>query len=177
MTILERGLHLLSFMEKRWNFSFKDSKKYDLLGLGFMKEEREELPPLTIEEDFDKRDQISVSFKSARPISEYLEDCTPKMVDFYYLLYKGLKEKLPDFFEVAYKYVIELKFDRESTFAEVHVQTSQIKVLIDEPIKIEHKIGAKVPENYGWPKSYSIIIKNIKDIEKFIEIISDNVLG
>jgi uncharacterized protein with ParB-like and HNH nuclease domain len=39
-TILDRGLKLLSFMEKRWNLKFEDEEaKWDLLFLGFMDEE------------------------------------------------------------------------------------------------------------------------------------------
>jgi hypothetical protein len=38
-TILDRGLKLLSFMEKRWDLKFKDEDaKLELLFLGFMKE-------------------------------------------------------------------------------------------------------------------------------------------
>ena len=45
--ILERGLNLLSFIEKRWDLTFKDeSQKIELLHLDFVNEERQEVPEL-----------------------------------------------------------------------------------------------------------------------------------
>ncbi len=173
--ILERGMHLLSFMEDRWGFKFNKDKKHDILGLAFMREEREELPELE-KEDFEERDLISSAFESALPISDYLENKKHKMIDLYYLLYNKLKQKLPHFFEVAYKNYIAFKLDEKSTLAEVHVQTSQIKILVKEPEKIEHKIGTKVPDSYGWTKNYALYIKRLKDIDKIVEIIYDNAI-
>lgn len=171
--ILARGLHLLTFMENRWNFNFEEDKKYDILGLSFMKEERENLPELE-KEDFEERDSISSSFENALTVSDYLLNKKQKMLDLYYLLYKELKEKLPNIFEVAYKNYIALKLDDKSTLAEVHVQTSQIKILVKEPSKLEHKIGTKIPDSYGWSKNYAIYVKKLKDLDKIVEIIIEN---
>lgn len=45
--ILDRGLTLLSFMEKRWTFSFEDENQMlELLHIGFVKEYREEVPEI-----------------------------------------------------------------------------------------------------------------------------------
>ena len=71
-TILERGLHLLSFMEERWGFTFDENIKYDLLGLGFMKEEREVSPEL-FDDDLEKRMEISVSEEDSIKLTEYLK--------------------------------------------------------------------------------------------------------
>lgn len=43
-TILNRGLKLLNFIENRWDFSFEgEQEKLDLLHIGFVKEEREDV--------------------------------------------------------------------------------------------------------------------------------------
>lgn len=175
-TILERGNKLLSFMEERWGFKFNDDKRYELLGLGFMREERDQGPDL-LKEDFEERDRISSTYESALTISDYLEKKQQKMTDIYYVLYKKLKEKVPSFFEVAYKNYIAFKLDSKSTLAEIHVQSAQIKILISEPSKIENRIGTKISDSYGWTKNYSLIIKKMKDIDRVVEIIHDNVNG
>ena len=42
-TVLDRGLKLLNFMEKRWNLKFQDKNaKMEFLFLGFMNEEAEQ---------------------------------------------------------------------------------------------------------------------------------------
>lgn len=48
--ILNRGLVLLKFMESRWNLSFTDQQKIDLLHIGFAKDGRAEIPELTEKE-------------------------------------------------------------------------------------------------------------------------------
>lgn len=50
--ILERGLHLLGFMENRWGFQFRDDEmRLNVLGLGFMKEQREIPPELPVPQE------------------------------------------------------------------------------------------------------------------------------
>ncbi len=45
-SILNRGLKLLKFMEKRWNFTLTDEQRIQLLHLDFVNEEREEVPEI-----------------------------------------------------------------------------------------------------------------------------------
>lgn len=63
--ILERGIHLLRFMEKRWNFTFEDEEQMlELLHIGFIKEDRAEVPEIPEEitlslEDYDTSDSTN----------------------------------------------------------------------------------------------------------------------
>lgn len=55
-SILNRGLKLIKFMEKRWDFTLTEEQRIQLLHLDFVKEEREEVPEIpeaTLEEETD----------------------------------------------------------------------------------------------------------------------------
>ena len=171
-TILERGLHLLSFMENRWGFSFDENIKYDLLGLGFMKNEREISPELS-DDDLEKRMEVSVSEEDSIKLTEYLKGKKPEMVDLYNALYHELKERIPDLYEIATQPYIAWRNEIGKNIAEVRIQASQIKIVTSEPISDENKIGEHLPDSYRWSKTYCIYMKKIDEIRKVANAIFD----
>lgn len=171
-TILERGLHLLSFMEERWGFTFDENIKYDLLGLGFMKEDREVSPELS-DDDLEKRMEISVSEEDSIKLTEYLKGKKTEMVDLYNALYHELKDKIPDLYEIATQSYIGWKNDIGKNIAEIRIQSSQIKIITIEPLTEENKIGEYLPNSYNWAKTYCIYLKKVDEIRKVAEAIFD----
>ena len=171
-SILERGLHLLSFMEKRWNFNFEEQIKYDLLGLGFMKAKRESIPELP-EEDFSYRDEIVTNEKDSIKMNEYLKNKKPEMVDLYNSLFITLKDRIPDLQEFATSVYIGLKCEGMNNLVEVWIQASQIKLITTEPSEEKNKIGNHLSESYNWSKTYAILLKRVNEIDKVVDAIVD----
>ena len=167
-SILERGLHLLSYMEKRWNFTFEDDKKYALLGLEFMKDDREIKPELPLE-DFSHRDIISSSEEDEIKMNEHLKSKKQEMVDLYNALFVTLKDRIPDLQEFATTVYIGLKCNGMPNLCEVWIQSSQIKLITHEPSDEKNKIGSTLPESYNWSKTYSILLKRLGEIEKVVD--------
>lgn len=171
-TILERGLHLLSFMEERWGFTFEENIKYDLLGLGFMRENREVSQELS-DDDLEKRMEISVSEEDSIKLTEYLKAKKPEMVDLYNALYHELKERIPDLYEIATQPYIAWKNEIGKNIAEVRIQASRIKIVTAEPLLNENKIGEHLPDSYRWSKTYCIYMKKIDEVRKVANAIFD----
>lgn len=71
--ILERGLRILDFVEKRWNLHFKDeNQKIELLHIGFVKETREEVLEL-FEETNSSGDVVAACEISNKTVSLQLD--------------------------------------------------------------------------------------------------------
>ena len=84
--IKKRGLHLLSFMEKRWDFKFaNEDDKLKALGLEFMKEER-----VTSQEI----DEVIIHLRSQEMI-DYLDNYQEGVVRLYTSLFSLLVKEIP----------------------------------------------------------------------------------
>ena len=159
-------------MEERWGFTFDESIKYDLLGLGFMKEDRGVSPELS-DDDLEKRMEISVSEEDSIKLTEYLKGKKPEMVDLYNALYHELKERIPDLYEIATQPYIAWRNEIGKNIAEVRIQASQIKIVTSEPLLDENKIGEHLPDSYRWSKTYCIYMKKIDEVRKVANAIFD----
>lgn len=170
-TILERGLHLLSFMEERWGFTIPEDMKYNLLGLSFMKEER--VIPEELEKDNYAEREINDNSEGAIKLSEHLKNKKEEVVDLYNTFIMRLKEAIPSLTEHANNVYIGLKAEHNAYFAEVWIQDSQLKIITHEPSQQKNKIGEYLPESYNWSKMYKIYIKRLGDIDKVINALLD----
>ena len=58
--ILNRGLKILDFLEKRWDIHFRnEEQKIELLHIGFVNEKREAIPELVEENTCEEIDKVS----------------------------------------------------------------------------------------------------------------------
>lgn len=172
-SILHRGLHLIDFMEKRWEIEIDDNIKYELLGLEFMKEEREPSEEL-VKFVLTERDNFSTEKGSPITISDYLEDRNPVMTDMYHALVAELKTEIPNLYEYANNNYIALKLEDGLNLAEVKVQASQLKINIREPEHNPKEIGRRLPDSYGWTLNHEIIIRKYHMLQDVIKLLVKN---
>ncbi len=172
--ILKRGLHLLTFMEERWGFKFPSEEfKIEVLGLKFLKEEREDIPELE-EVDFTSRDTHFSFNQGEIKVSEFLKTKDLYMVKYYDKIFNALLERIPSLYETATKHYIALRCsETNKILAEVHIQNSKRKILIQtKPPKDDSlNIGEVLPDNYLWSLNYRIFLNEEANYSKLVELL------
>ncbi len=153
--ILDRGKRILEFMEKRWNFKFRNEyDKYRVLFLQFLYGEKEE------ENDYDE-EEIEQAIESKKKITE-------EMVSFLYMKFKEVQEGK-----------ISLEEAKESVVNEQGMNpSSAIMYLVGLQDMVEGKVYKrriadkdvkfflnKIKQDYNK----EIFINSIKSVEKWIE--------
>lgn len=172
--IKERGLYLLSFMEERWDFKFKDDiTKLRVLGLEFMVEERPETPeldkPILI-----SRDTIQFDETDAIKVNDYLYSKEPEMVELYNAFFYAMKEKIEDLYEVARQPYLAIRNSLNRNIAEIKIQKKQIKLNIYKPIDKSLQVGESNPDSYNWSLGYKVFIKRLDDIPTIVNAVMDS---
>lgn len=172
--ILDRGLHLLSFIEKRWSIEFpSDDFKISLLGLSFLKEVREDIPEIQ-EVDYSSRDTYFKGEKGEIKVSEYLRNKEQNLTEYYFEFFENLKTRIPSLYEIATKNYIALKCaETTKKIAEIHIQNSKksICIITKSPKGDDVTIGEKLPENFLWTLNYRIYLKENEKFKQAINII------
>lgn len=175
-SILERGLHLLDFMEERWGISFANiAQKIACLGLTFLKDNRPDVPEIK-DYDFSSRDINYSGVKSEIKVSKYLSNKDLYLIQYYFSIYEKLKEVIPSLYETATKHYISLKCKESSvSLAELHIYNlkKNIAFLTKAPENEDLKIGIQLADNYNWSKSYKVILSDGDNPDKLIEIIKE----
>lgn len=173
-TILDRGLKILEYMEKRWDFNFSsEEEKISLLGLSFLFDDREDVPELE-DVDYTMRDSYFKGVKAEIRVSEYLNKSDLYLVKYYFKLYEALKQKIPTLYETATKNYISLKCNETNNIlAEIHIQNSKKKICIitREPKTIDSSVGERIPDNFLWSLNYRIYLKEDENFNNAIEVI------
>lgn len=172
--ILDRGLHLLKFMEDRWGFKFPDEiDKYALLGIDFLRKQREYIPELP-KDDIEDRDFDSIGNDDIK-LTDYMKDKSYEMQDLYSQLYRKVKKEIPELIEWPTTVYISFRKGREGTnFAEVRLQRSQLKISIRKPINPENLIGESLPDSYTWSTNYIVKCKRPSDLDGVVKAIVDS---
>lgn len=176
-TILERGLHLLDFMEKRWGFKLSEDiqtehkKRLELLGIEFVEDGR--LPTAELPEEIQADRNMLVDEEGVIKVTEHLKSKSPEMVELYNVLYNSVKKLIPDMFEVATNPYIAFRNSLNINFAEIWIQSRQLKIMIRYK-EGSYDIGEKVNDSYNWTNNYKIILKHIADVEKVAQAIKTN---
>ena len=175
-SILERGKHLISFMEGRWDFKFKEDSILKVLGLEFMAEPREPSPELEKPVVIVGRDEVDENDADAIKVTDYLEGRSNQiMVDLYNAFYEALCERLEGLHEHAtspYLAIVDETLNRN--IAEVRIQKTQIRFNILKPQKEELQIGEENGENYNWSLSYRVFLKTQEEIPTIVECVLDS---
>ncbi len=176
-TILERGLHLLDFMEKRWGFNFSEDadiehiKRLELLGIEFVEDGREPTAELPKEIQADRN--LLIDEEGVIKVTEHLKNKSSDMVELYNALYNAVKELIPDMFEVATNPYIAFRNSLNINFAEIWIQSRQLKIMV-RYIKNAYDIGEKINDSYNWTNNYKIILKHFEDVDKVTQAIKTN---
>lgn len=172
--ILERGLHLLDFMEKRRGFRFPEEiDRYELLGIGFLKENRDYVPELP-KDDIEDRVFESLSSDNVK-LTDYMKDKSFKMQDLYSQLYERVKKEIPELIEWPTTVYISFRKGKEGTnFAEVRLQRSQLKISIRKPMNPENLIGGSLPDSYTWSTNYIVKCKRSSELDAVVKAIVDS---
>lgn len=168
-SILDRGLNLLGFIEKRWGVVFPSEEyKINLLGLSFLKEDRPDVPEVE-EVDYTCRDDYFKGEKSEIRVSEYLNKKDILLVAYYQKIYDKLKIRIPSLYETATNNYIALRCaETNKILAEIHIQNSKRKIcILTRTPDIEHS-GEKLPENFLWTLNYRIYLKEDENFEDAI---------
>lgn len=171
-SILERGKHLISFMEDRWDFKFKDESVLKVLGLEFMAEPREVSPELEKPVAIQDRDVVDENDADSIKVTDYLEGKDQIMVDLYNAFYDALRERLEGLHEHAvrpYLAIVDETLGRN--IAEIRIQKTQIRFNILKPLKEELQIGEENGENYNWSLSYKVFLKSQEEIPTIVECV------
>lgn len=175
-TILERGLHLLSFMEKRWEFKFPNEDfKIAILGLDFLNNGRQEVDEI-VDADYKVKDKFFTGDKGEIKVSEYLGGKDIYLIAFYEKIFNEIKNRIPSLFEVATKNYIALKCDEFSrNIAEVHIQNSKKKIcfITKAPTTPEFIKGEILPDSYLWSLNYREYVDEDGDYSNIANIIAE----
>ena len=149
--IKERGLALLAFMEERWNFNFdSEEQKLAILGIPFINNEREHLPPLemiqNVERDV-KNDELGLT------LNEFLaSEITDELAYFYNEIYSKLKDDNLDFSEeLRSDRVIKLVNGEGKVFALFEFRKTQINLYTKYPSFGEVDLKGTTRINNGSP--------------------------
>ncbi len=174
--ILERGKHLISFMEDRWDFKFKEESLLKVLGLEFMAEPREASPELEKPAVIIGRDEVDENDADAIKVTDYLESRSDQiMVDLYNAFYKALCGRLEGLHEHAtsrYLAIVDEALNRN--IAEVRIQKAQIRFNMYKPLKEELQIGEEKGDYYNWSLSYRVFLKSQEEIPTVVECVLDS---
>lgn len=162
--IKERGLELLEFMEKRWNFQFNPNDKLKLLGIEFINDGRIIPPPIAKPKQTARNNQIV----------SHLNDKKPEVVCLYDAMIEKLQETLPAIEEVITKAYIAIKNDSGENITEIRIQAEQIKINIYKPLKEENQIGQYEKDSINWVHNYYILLKKAEQIDRVVEAILDS---
>ncbi|MGI6787252.1 MAG: DUF262 domain-containing protein [Acholeplasmataceae bacterium] len=165
--IKKRGLHLLSFMEKRWDFKFaNEDDKLKALGLEFMKEER-----VTSQEI----DEVIIHLRSQEMI-DYLDNYQEGVVRLYTSLFSLLVKEIPKIKEKAVLDYIAIKNANDQNICEIKLYKRQhrIKINIFEPQDEELRKIGEYEKDPNYVHKFYINLKTEEDINQAVEAIIDS---
>ena len=172
--ILKRGIHLLEFIEKRWNLSLGSyESKVSLLGLTFLLDGRPDVPEVQ-EIDYSSRDEHFKGEKGEMKVSEHLKKKDLYLIEYYFEIFEALKEKIPSLYETATNHYIALRCAETSkNLAEIHIQNSKRKICIitKSPSTEGYTVGEKLPDNFLWSLNYRIYLKEKENFDQALNII------
>lgn len=165
-TILNRGLEMIEFMEKRYDFIIPNkADRIKMLGLDFMIEENDENTNVTVPENVDNgsSNQRKVSY-SEEDYKRLTAKTNPKLLIIYNELDKYLLSLGNDVQKNSTKHYIG--YTNGKSFVEFHFYTNSLYLTImsgeyDDP---RHKV-VKLDENYKWSNMNRLDIFEDDDVE------------
>ena len=165
-TILNRGLEMIEFMEKRYDFIIPNkADRIKMLGLDFMIEENDENTDVTVPENVDNgsSNQRKVSY-SEEDYKRLTAKTNSKLLIIYNELDKYLLSLGNDVQKNSTKHYIG--YTNGKSFVEFHFYTNSLYLTImsgeyDDP---KHKV-VKLDENYKWSNMNRLDIYEDDDVE------------
>lgn len=179
-SILQRGKHLIDFMQERWSFKFKEGDIMRVLGLEFMLDENRVIPPEIEKPSEVDRDSIDEESEDSMKVSEYLKNLELRnamMVDLYNAFYEKLSSKLPGLKEKATKTMPYLGIWDESLnriICEVRIQKTQVRLDILKPLEERLQIGESFSDDYTRTLPFKFFLKDPKNIDLAVDAVIDS---
>lgn len=179
-SILQRGKHLIDFMQERWSFKFKEGDIMRVLGLEFMLDENRVIPPEIEKPSEVDRDSIDEGSEDSMKVSEYLKNLELRnamMVDLYNAFYEKLSSKLPGLKEKATKTMPYLGIWDESLnriICEVRIQKTQVRLDILKPLEERLQIGESFSDDYTRTLPFKFFLKDPKNIDLAVDAVIDS---
>ena len=171
--ILERGMLLLNFLERRWGVILTEDEKYKILGLEFLKEERDVGPELATPDILIRNSDFTEKEKDL--LLEKIEGKSDFIVELYDTLFYKLKDYLPDLKETVVKPYIGLKTPDTNLIVLVHLHQDNIRLFIlNEPLNDSLKIGQFNSDEYNWSHKYKLTLTSCDQIEQIAAAIMDS---
>lgn len=175
--ILARGMNLLKYMQQRWNISFTDDEKYKVLGLEFMKENRQESPEIEKEAEIIRGKGNDDSSTSRETIEKYLESKEPVMVELYNMLFAQLQQRIEGLYESIpdSEVYIALRDDTlNQNISEIRIQKEQIRFNIHTPTDEKLRTGRPNRKSVNWSLEYNVYLTEEKEIPMILDAIIDS---
>lgn len=170
--ILDRGIEMLDFMEKRWDFKFKSKRdKVDLLFLNFLIEDPEEYYKDDVPYEVIEKVEIVPKEKSEYTLDFLTEKCSNETKQLYYELDKRiceLDENIQSFYTKIYA---GYKF--KYNFAEVQFRTDFLQVYLLPSNKVNSDKIEDVPESYNFTLNKRMNVYDMNDIDILMEYIKE----
>lgn len=179
-SILQRGKHLIDFMQERWSFKFKEGDIMRVLALEFMLDENRVIPPEIEKPSEVDRDSIDEGSEDSMKVSEYLKNLELRnamMVDLYNAFYEKLSSKLPGLKEKATKTMPYLGIWDESLnriICEVRIQKTQVRLDILKPLEERLQIGESFSDDYTRTLPFKFFLKDPKNIDLAVDAVIDS---
>lgn len=170
--ILNRGLEMLDFMEKRWDFKFKSKRdKVDLLFLNFLIKKPEEYYKDDIPYEVIEKVDIMPREKSEYTLDFLTEKCAEETKELYRELDKRICE-IDDNIQSFYtKYYAGYKI--KYNFAEVQFRNNFLQVYLLPSNNVTNEKIEDVPESYNFTLNKRMNIYKVQDIDIVIEYIKE----
>jgi len=168
--IKERGLSLISFMEKRWDFTFdSDDERIKTLGIDFINDSRIISPELVR--------QASVS--RSKEAKDFLESKEQQTVDIYDAMISELIKKIPDLFEEPANGAgyLAIKDSSQNNVAEVWFlkKGHLARINIYEPLNKDLlQYGDFEKESSNWVHKFRVYLRTFDDIKNVVDAILDS---
>lgn len=105
---------------------------------------------------------------------QYLEGKTEASLKLYNQLIDEFNKTGNEYVLGAVNNYISLKAPSRKIVAEIHLQKSNVKLLVKEPVSSQYRIGRLLPESYRWTKNYEIIFDESTVISDVIGAICDS---
>lgn len=173
--ILNRGVYILEFMEREWDFKIPNLKsKKEILGLDFMINEGDEYIDAVeiIQKDNEKTSTINVSF-SEEDFKRLSAKASPVFLDIYKVIDEYILSLSNDVLKNSTKNYIS--YTNGKTFVELRFYTNSINIVImsgeyNDPLnKVE-----KIAESYNWSNMNRVNIYENDDLNYIKKILKQS---
>ena len=121
-------------------------------------------------------DEVVPSAEDATEITpdQYLEGKSSVSIEIYNKLIAVINTMGIDYSLGAVRNYISLKAPSRQIAAEIHLQRTNVKLLIKQPLQTQYQIGRLLPDTYRWSKNYEVIVEADTDMALVASAVVDS---